>query len=350
MSSNKDQYKNNSYLMLRIRIMLLIILKGKLSLKKIINMVQCFYAYLFKLETSGRLPIMVDVEMWNECNESCLFCRSAEGNIYDLNPDGPGLPIAKGKLKIDIYYGLVDQIKEYTTMVIPYMNGEPLMYKDIYDAIAYSSKNNLATLIASNGIILNKKNGEKLLAAGLDFLKVHISGFTKEIHNIEHRIGNVETIKKNLIDFVKSRYDGNYRCTILLDYILYNHNAHELKLAQQFAEENGLLFNIRPGLAKGLESTEQSLEYKGPPPIDLVCDFLWKALSINWDGSILPCCEYVEWSGDSGYGKFNPDQTSIEKIWNGELSKKMRISHIENGRRNIDICSGCYRTGVGFKY
>ena len=194
MTSNKAQYKNNSYLMLRIRIMLLIILKGKLSLKKIINIVQCFYAYLFKLETAGRLPIMVDVEMWNECNESCLFCRSAEGNIYDLNPDGPGLPIAKGKLKIDKYYELVDQIKEYTTMVIPYINGEPLMYKDIYNAIEYSSKNKLATLIASNGIILNKKNGEKLLAAGLDFLKVHISGFTNRIHQIQHQCQSLSVL------------------------------------------------------------------------------------------------------------------------------------------------------------
>ena len=70
--------------------------------------------------------------------------------------------------------------------------------KNLYKAVKYASSNNVATLIASNGIILNKDNSNKILDSGLDVLKVHISGFTKEIHQIEHRKGDVELIKRNL--------------------------------------------------------------------------------------------------------------------------------------------------------
>ena len=77
-------------------------------------------------------------------------------------------------------------------MIIPYVNGEPLMYKDIYEAIKYANQKKLLTLIASNGILLNNNNSEKLVDAGLDFIKVHISGFTNQVHQIQHRKGNVD--------------------------------------------------------------------------------------------------------------------------------------------------------------
>ena len=45
------------------------------------------------------------------------------------------------------------------------------MYKGIYEAIQYANSKKMFTLIASNGILLNKNNSEKLIESGLDFLK-----------------------------------------------------------------------------------------------------------------------------------------------------------------------------------
>ena len=42
----------------------------------------------------------------------------------------------------------------------------------------------------------------------------------------------------------------------MLDYILYNHNRHEVDLAQKFANNNGILFNVRPGNPKFMEDSE----------------------------------------------------------------------------------------------
>ena len=335
------------YTILTVSIIILIIKKRKFSLNKIINIFNCYLKYIFKSTKSGKTPIIITFEMWNECNESCLFCRDKDGNIFDLNPDGKNIPIQKGKLDLNTYKEIVEQVKDYASIIIPYVNGEPLMYKQIYEAIEFATQRKLATLIASNGIILSKKNSIKLLDSGLDFLKIHISGFTNEIHNIEHRVGDVEKIKKNIETFSKLNSNGNYNCMIMLDYILYRHNAFQVSYAKNFSDENGIIFNTRPGNPKGLEN--EPPQVKSPPPIDLQCDFLWKALTINWDGSILPCCEYSVWSGESPYHKFTNDM-NIRKLWNGEQAKSMRLSHIEKGRRDIAICSGCYRTGVAFKF
>ena len=54
------------------------------------------FAYLLKLKKSGKSPIVISVDLWNECNENCVFCRSEKGEIYDLKTKGEA-PIIKGK-------------------------------------------------------------------------------------------------------------------------------------------------------------------------------------------------------------------------------------------------------------
>ena len=164
-----------------------------------------------------------------------------------MNPEGDGKPIAKGKMNFDAYKAVLKETADRLIMAIPYMNGEPLMSKDIYAAIKLATDLRIGTMIASNGIILNEQNGRKLLEAGLDCLKVHVSGFTQPIHAIEHRRGDVERIKRNLINFMQMRSEMKAGTIVVLDYIRYLHNQHELELARQFAQEHGMLFNIRPG-------------------------------------------------------------------------------------------------------
>ena len=122
-------------------------------------------------------------------------------------------------------------------MIIPYVNGEPLMYKGIYQAIDYTSNKKLLSLIASNGILLNENNSKKLIEAGLDFLKVHISGFTNKIHQIQHRKGNVDLILKNLETIYEFKKIYKSNTIVMLDYILYEHNKHELDMARNFLKK-----------------------------------------------------------------------------------------------------------------
>ena len=237
-------FKINKYYFLRFLIFLNLLRKRKISFKKLTNLLKTQASYYLKSTSAGNSPVMMNFELWNECNESCVFCRSNVGEIYNVNPLSKE-KINKGKLDIEVYEKIIDELKEYLVLSIPYINGEPFLSKNLYRAVDYASKNNVGTLIASNGIIINDRNAKKILDSGLDFLKVHISGFSQNVHSIEHRKGNVEIIKKNLENISKLNLNGKYNCLIMLDYIHYKHNNHEIEIAKKFAEENNLIFNLR---------------------------------------------------------------------------------------------------------
>lgn len=338
----------NSYVGIKIKLVFLSILKGKITLRKILNIIVCNFYYFLKKSKSGKSPILISVDLWNECNENCVFCRDEKGNIYNLNPKSDKKIVPKIKLELQHYKNVVDAFKKDVMLMIPYINGEPLMYKGIYDAIQYTSQSKILSLIASNGILLNKKNSEKLIDAGLDLLKVHISGFTNEVHQIQHRKGDVNLILQNLKDFMKIKKEKSSKMLVMLDYILYKHNQHEVSQAQQFAKNYGIVFNLRPGNPKGMEELEgkqrNEIFDKLTP-----CDWPWKVLSINNNKEIYPCCEYSVWLGPGPYQKIDYD-TNYKKLWKSDNVKSFRNSHIQNGRTEIDICKNCDRKGLGFKF
>ena len=337
------------YILLRIKIIWVMIKKGKISLKKIFNLLHCYAAYFLKWKKSAPSPYLIQFELWNECNESCVFCRDENDEIFDLNPNGQGTSIPKGKMPFETYAGTLSQVKDRLIMSIPYMNGEPLLSKDVYKAIQFASDLKISTLIATNGILMNDANCTKLLDAGLDFVKVHISGFTQPIHSIQHRKGDVELIKKNLRNLVQKNKEGNYELLIMLDYILYEHNKDEVELARKFCADLGIMFNIRMGNPKGMEDSEKP-QFSGSLPVDVHCNWLWTTLAIDWDNSIYPCCEHVVWNDAESYEKFNGEQTNVKQLWNGPKAITMREIHLNQGRAPIPICAECPKTGVTFKF
>lgn len=337
----------NRYLGLRAKILLRLFFARKLTPLKAWNALVCYASYFMRRQYSAKSPIVMNFELWNECNESCVFCRSNENDIYDSNPRGDGRPIPKGKLDLDHYKAVLTETADRLVMAIPYINGEPLMSKDIYAAIKFATDLRVGTLIASNGILLNEQNSKKLLEAGLDCLKVHISGFTTPVHSIQHRRGDVERIKKNLLNFVHLRSKLGAKTIVVLDYILYKHNEHEAELARRFAVSHGLIFNVRPGNPRGMEDTETPQTH-GPLPVNTPCDWLWTILSIDWNSSIYPCCDHVVWSGAEAYGTAGHDV--VTSIWNGPRARRMRVVHARQGRTPIPICAECPRQGLRFKW
>jgi len=340
-------FRTNRYFGLRSLIFFRLLFSRKLSLYKFLNLFSCYIHYFLGSTASGHSPIAINFELWNECNESCVFCRSESGAIYDSNPSADSKIIPKGKLDFETYIKVLDAFSKYLVMAIPYINGEPLLSKDIYRAINAATQRGIGTLIASNGILLNESNSRKLIDAGLDCLKVHISGFTSPIHSIQHRKGDVERIKRNLVRFMELRTQMGAKTIVLLDFIRYKHNTHEIEEASRFAKEHGVLFSIRPGNPKGMEFSEPT-QLDRQLPINIPCDWLWTVLTIDWDGSLYPCCDHVVWSGVPAYG--NVKHTNVEKLWLSPEVKAMRNTHLVKGRSPIPICSECPRQGVKFKW
>ena len=348
----------NRYIFLRIKIACSMLLKGKVTLKKLINATHCWFAQKFRFAKASAFPFMMNFELWNECNAQCTFCRTEDGEIYDLNPVNlEKAPIQKGKMSLDMYKDIIEQSMGHILIAVLYVNGEPLMYPDLYKAIKFASDRKVATLISTNGELLTEKNIKKLLDSGLDFIKIAISGFSQGIFEVQHRGCDIEKIKQNLKNLARLRDEGGYKILVMLDYIYYEYNAHEYQLALELGQKLDFIVGQRPGNLHKLSEDHPDLAIHEKPqeetpqlPIKDLCDWPWKVMTVNWDGGIYPCCDYVVWGDQPPNDTFEVGKSNIKEIWNGSTVLDNRTTHMTKGRGGYDICSKCTRTGTAFKF
>jgi MoaA/NifB/PqqE/SkfB family radical SAM enzyme len=352
------------YFSLKAKIFITLFLKRKISLKKMFNVVYSSIAYWLNLSRSSKYPVVINMELSNKCNERCVFCRDEKGNIFDLNPNKENSNefIMKGKMDFDVFSKIVNEVKNYSLLIIPYVNGEPFVYKHIDKVLKLLKYNRSGSILSTNGILLNEKNIDLILDEDLDQIKIHVSGYTNPIHQIEHTIGDVEEIKKNLINLSNKIMQKKSRIIVMIDYILYDHNKHELEMFKKFSKSLNFNFSIRPGNPFQLKEKRGYTENKQPEinASEIPCEWLWKVLTVNWNGDLLPCCDYVVWGKTDGYGTITKDFNNlnkdkkivpnIESIWNGSKIIEMRNTHSKVGRKTIPICSQCNRVGVEYKY
>ena len=354
----KNKKTKNKYLLIRIKIALSIVMKGKVSLKKIFNAAHCWIAQKFRFVKSSKFPFLINFELWNECNAQCTFCRSEDGGIYDHNPDNLGkVSIEKGRMPIKMFNEIIEQSKDHILLAVPYVNGEPLMYPDLYKALKFASDRKVATLISTNGELLTEENIKNLLDSSLDFIKIAISGFSQDVFTIQHRGCDIEKIKENMKNLACMRDEGGHKILVMLDYIYYEYNAHEYSEALELGRELDFIVSRRPGNLHKLAEEHLELAKKEKPqdnvtslPVKDLCEWPWKVMTVNWDGSIYPCCDYVVWGDQKADTVFQIGKSKIEEIWNGSTKINNRKVHLTDGRAGYDICSKCTRTGTAFKF
>ncbi len=345
----KNHYQRNSYIHEQFRLFLRAWSKGKLSFRKLWNVISCDAAYFLKSVKGPRVPYILSLELWNECNAGCLFCRDKKGKIHDLNPQGKG--ISKGKMPPEMAKEIINQLADEALIAVLYTNGEPLLYQELPEIIQYASDRHLATMIATNGLLFTEQNAQAILEAGIDFIKIQLSGWTQDIYSVQIRYGDVEHLKHNIRMLAGINKQGNYGTVILIDYILYNYNRHQLPLVRKLCQELGLLLNIRPGNPYGgLEQKEAPLTGSLNLPLNISCDYLWKVLQVNYNGDILPCCEAVVWSGTKPYETIAVGKTDLKAVWQGHAAQKMRQGMNTKGRAGLAMCAQCTRQSVCFKW
>ena len=341
----------NQYLGLKIKLFIGAVIKGKITFRKLWNTFLTVVAYWRQSPTSAGAPFILSIELWNECNAGCLFCRNEKGEIFDINPQSlVKTGVSKGKMPVAMACDIISQFKEDSLIAVLYTNGEPLLYPELPQVIRHANDNKMLSMISTNGLLFTEENAAAILSSGIDFIKIQLGGFTQDIYSIQIRYGQVEKLKENIRMLTRLRNEGKYQTVILIDWITYNYNRHQLPLIQAFCKELGLMLSYRPGNPKGgLEHLEpkQSTELL---PLNISCDWLWQGMQFNFNGEILQCCEGVVWSELKPYATIETGKTDLKAVWNGKAAQSMRQTMSTKGRGAISLCAKCERKGVCFKW
>ncbi len=295
-----------------------------------------YYHYRIRSTSLPYKPIYAGIETSGLCNLRCVMCPHGQPQYMYHK---------RGYMTMEIFQRVVDEAKSFINEADLFGGGEPLLNPHIFDMIAYAKAAGIHTRIHTNATLLTREKAQALLDSGLDFLSLSFEGYTKEIYEQTRVNAIYEVTIENIRNFLNMKSGGGYKKPYTVLQVL--RPAPE----DQTEEMKAGLINMRREFASyaGLDEFRvvQVHNYggkvlcarRGTKARYAPCTFLWYAVFVLWDGTIVPCC--VDWWGEYTLG--NIRDTSLEQVWNGEKMRYLRAT-LANGRYQlIPLCRECDR-------
>ena len=122
---------------------------------------------------SGKAQLrLVAWEITRSCNLSCIHCRaSAERGPYP------------NELSTDECRRVLDEIASFSSPIIIFTGGEPLLRPDIFDILAHGQKLGMNMAVAVNGLLLDDEIARKMVERDVQRISVSLDGATAETHD-----------------------------------------------------------------------------------------------------------------------------------------------------------------------
>jgi radical SAM protein with 4Fe4S-binding SPASM domain len=275
-------------------------------------------------------PIVVKIEPTNVCNFRCPGCRTGSGQDKSR----------RGMIRFDDFRSIVDQTCRHAFKCILYMWGEPLIHPDLFRMVRYAAMKNMAVQLSSNLNVFRPSYADQLVQSGLEHLIVAMDGVSQEVYEVYRVGGQVQKVVDNLEAILRARRTRGSRLPFVeLQYIVFEHNRHEIPEARQLAERLGV---DRLTIIDSQSRATRPAAGAGPRRrAREKCNMLWMMACVNWDGSLSPCCDSV----DDSFG--NVLEQGLDVLWNSEKmqrSRSLQTGHpIGGGPRTK--CSRCVIRG-----
>lgn len=207
---------------------------AKSILLKISNLLMAKFQYIKQHESLVCRPFGIIVDPSNSCPLRCPGCIHNDLLRKNGEVDWPS-----GLLDGGLYDRLLQQYGPYAIFMHFFNWGEPLLNRETPSFIRKAKGYMLATSLSSNLSV--KFDAEALVLSGLDYLIMSIDGASAESYQKYRRGGNFELVLQNLQDLVNAKRKHNLTSPKLCwQFLVFEHNVHEIELAKKMAEEIGV--------------------------------------------------------------------------------------------------------------
>lgn len=169
-----------------------------------------------------RRPIVV----WNctrRCNLACVHCYSDSRNKRYTDE----LSTAEAKQ-------MIKDIAEFGAPVLLFSGGEPLLRKDLFELGAFAKKNNLRTVISTNGTLIDKAASRRIKNCGFDYVGVSLDGIGGNNDRFRGKKGAFEKALSGIRNLVEVGQKVGLRFTITA------HNYTDLNGIFELAERENI--------------------------------------------------------------------------------------------------------------
>ena len=277
-------------------------------------------------------PIHLDIEVTNRCNLKCVFCDKL-----------PYLsPAQMGDMDIKLYKRIIDEGREnhLCSIKLSY-RGESLLHTKLSKMVAYAKKQGIIDVyFNTNGMLLTENRSEQLIDVGLDRISVSVDGTDPEAFERERRGAGFHRIVKNidrLMELRDKKAASNPKVRV-----------QTVKLPRIDLNEYTRFWKDHCDEVAAIDYKEGEAvkRHKGLVAPDWACPQLWQRMTIEWDGSIMPC-------NNDDYRKLSPGKVgskNIRSCWRDPMVENARALHRAGKSHLVEACNGCpWRTTQIFK-
>lgn len=279
-------------------------------------------------------PLGLTISTCNYCDFQCVYCALS------------GKQRAPAILTWETFSRMVNQLAEFPAPIkqISFVaNGETILNQQLPEMIAALKQQKLAehVKVISNGNRLTHQYADRLIAAGLDILKISLQGMSAEKY---------QQVCKTHIDFDRFQEQIQY---------FYQHRGNcklHLKIIDIALEpgEEQLFYDTFGAIADvifieeciGEHAKDNKLLRHNKLKMNTdgmeICSLPFFTFFIDELGNVFPCCEVNRYSAPVAQAMGNIHRQSIRSLWEHEFLD-LQASLLGRKTPTCALCRGCNR-------
>lgn len=284
----------------------------------------------------------INWEPIGSCNLKCKMCPQSLGREDEF----------KKKMPLEEFYKIVDQA---LPLGLKFANvagsGEPLLYKELEQAIAYLTKHNVQSLIYTNGVLLTPDRFERLCQAGLGVFKVSCQGWDRESYKQWMSVDAFEKVRSNMEANLAILKERKYPSILQTNHIIQGFDDVEYQKEMYLKNWiNYLGVQAEIWLAHNwggqydFEKVQRDKHFPGRKrrtcgrPFGTIMEIRAGGLD-GKIGAVVPC-PYVLGQDSKAVLGHTQDESLLD-ILNGEKFEHFRDVHLREAFDEIDVCKNC---------
>jgi MoaA/NifB/PqqE/SkfB family radical SAM enzyme len=178
---------------------------------------------------------------------------------------------------------------------------EPFLIENLADYTLIVKQHGLRCEVASTLAVQKIPHLIECLRT-VDMLWVTVSGLTQSVYEVNHVGGEVATVLRHLDEIHLARSEGRISTDVLVRFLKFDYNEHEVELFRQEAEKRGFRYEVlvasghpirmpasrskEQEIAQALSQFTASSIYQRP---GTVCPLIFEHIAVNADGDVYQC-------------------------------------------------------------
>jgi radical SAM protein with 4Fe4S-binding SPASM domain len=291
---------------------------------------QVFRSYRRKETRLPYLPVRLWIEATSVCNLRCVMCPNK-----DLKKE------EKGFMDIGLFRKIIDEARGFVFDVNLIHRGEGLLHPEFSRLVGAAHEAGVTTKFHTNATLLDEARSRELVAVGLDQISFSFDGYDRQTYESIRVNADFEKTLANVIRFLEVKRElRSPKPYAILELI----NFPDAYKATGRREKRAFLRRFR-GLPLNRVEVKEMHNWAGEIQAGessrrfVPCTFLWQALVIFWDGTVLPCTQ--DFHGYYSLG--NVRDVSLAEVWNGERLVRLREKMLRRDIADLETCSQCDR-------